>query len=191
MSSRDEPETYPHLRKADDASVLPEDHCWCHLCLHVVLAIITAPYRRTFKLYTWKPLKEMRAARGDRGVLIPLIRQWKAEKYEELRSVQVSVGRSSFPRTKTDYRRLASVLELPWLGCLGRRLRTISGSPTRSSSPVFSALSGPSSLRYRQSQSSTIYLQRRILMSALRMLKSRACSERFCDTSSLQPYSTG
>ncbi|KZM19832.1 uncharacterized protein EKO05_0004222 [Ascochyta rabiei] len=34
----------------------------------------------------------MRAARGDRAILIPLIRQWKMEKYEELRSVQVSAS---------------------------------------------------------------------------------------------------
>lgn len=95
MSSRDGSETFPHSSKVDDASTPTEDHCWCHLCLHLVLAIVTAPYRRTFKLYTWRPLKEMRAARGDRNVLIPLIRQWKAEKYEELRSVQVSVSHSA------------------------------------------------------------------------------------------------
>lgn len=69
-----------------------EDVCWCKSCLLVLLAIVTIPYRRTFKLYTWQPLREMRAARGDRSILIPLIRQWKVEKYEELRSVQVSVG---------------------------------------------------------------------------------------------------
>ncbi|KAF9699138.1 hypothetical protein EKO04_003046 [Ascochyta lentis] len=34
----------------------------------------------------------MRAARGDRTILVPLIRQWKIEKYEELRSVQVSAS---------------------------------------------------------------------------------------------------
>ncbi|KAF3035604.1 hypothetical protein E8E11_001477 [Didymella keratinophila] len=34
----------------------------------------------------------MRAAHGDSSVLIPLIRQWKPEKYEELRSVQVSAS---------------------------------------------------------------------------------------------------
>lgn len=69
-----------------------KDRCLCTLSLVIVLAIITAPYRRTFKLYTWRPLKEMRAARGDRSILIPLIRQWKVEKYEELRSVQVTVS---------------------------------------------------------------------------------------------------
>lgn len=68
------------------------DRCLCTVCLVVVLAIITAPYRRTFKLYTWRPLKEMRAARGNRNILVPLIRQWKVEKYEELRSVQVTVS---------------------------------------------------------------------------------------------------
>lgn len=76
----------------NDAATLTGGRCWCQLFLHLLLAIVTAPYRRTFKLYTWRPLKEMRAARGDSSVLIPLIRQWKAEKYEELRSVQVSVN---------------------------------------------------------------------------------------------------
>jgi hypothetical protein len=33
----------------------------------------------------------MRAAHGDRDILVPLIKQWKVEKTEELRSVQVSV----------------------------------------------------------------------------------------------------
>ncbi|KAH6620343.1 hypothetical protein C7974DRAFT_378407 [Boeremia exigua] len=69
-----------------------KSRCLCRLCLVVILAIVTAPYRRTFKLYTWRPLQEMRAARGDRSVLVPLIRQWKVEKYEELRSVQVSAS---------------------------------------------------------------------------------------------------
>lgn len=94
MSSRGGPESSEHMNKVNDATIPTEDRCWCQLCLHVLLAIVTAPYRRTFKLYTWRPLKEMRAARGDRSVLIPLIRQWKVEKYEELRSVQVSVSSS-------------------------------------------------------------------------------------------------
>lgn len=77
-------------RRPRDA-VGTNDRCFCRLCFLFLLAIVTAPYRRTFKLYTWRPLQEMRAARGDRDTLVPLIRQWKAEKYEELRSVQVSV----------------------------------------------------------------------------------------------------
>jgi hypothetical protein len=93
MSSRDGPGTSQYPNLVSDAAILTDDCCWCQLCLHLLLAIVTAPYRRTFKLYTWKPLKEMRAARGDSSVLIPLIRQWKVEKYEELRSVQVSVSR--------------------------------------------------------------------------------------------------
>lgn len=93
MDSRDKNK---HCIHSDDGTVdnptVNEDRCLCRLFLVVLLAIATAPYRRTFKLYTWRPLKEMRAARGDRTVLIPLVRQWKLEKYEELRSVQVSVS---------------------------------------------------------------------------------------------------
>lgn len=85
-----------------------KDHCWYKPGLLVLLAIVTAPYRRTFKLYTWQPLKEMDAARGDKSILVPLVRQWKAEKYEELRSVQVSVSQVMICRTTTDYRRPAS-----------------------------------------------------------------------------------
>ena len=86
-----------------------KDHCWYKSGLLVLLAIITAPYRRTFKLYTWRPLEEMRAARGDKSILMPLIRQWKVEKYEELRSVQVSVSQETICETGTDYQRPASV----------------------------------------------------------------------------------
>jgi hypothetical protein len=92
MSSRGVPGSSEHIDKVDDATIPNRSCCWCRIFLHLLLAIVTAPYRRTFKLYTWRPLKEMRAARGDRKVLIPLIRQWKVEKYEELRSVQVSVS---------------------------------------------------------------------------------------------------
>lgn len=88
MDTRDRPvEVNGTLRE----SASTNERCLCKLCLLAFLAIVTAPYRRTFKLYTWRPLQEMRAARGDRDILVPLIRQWKAEKYEELRSVQVSV----------------------------------------------------------------------------------------------------
>jgi hypothetical protein len=59
----------------------------------MVLTILTAPYRRTFKLYTWKPIKEMKAAAeaGDRQMLIAVIKDWKTDKYQELQSVQVAV----------------------------------------------------------------------------------------------------
>lgn len=95
--------------KVTDAMAAIKDHCWCKSGLLVLLAIVTAPYRRTFKLYTWRPLKEMRAARGDKSILVPLIRQWKEEKYEELRSVQVSVSQARVCKTATNYRRPASV----------------------------------------------------------------------------------
>jgi hypothetical protein len=67
---------------------------WPRLALLSIVAIVTIPYRRTFKLYTWKPLKEMRAARGQRNLLIAIVRQWKEEKYGELGSVQVSASPS-------------------------------------------------------------------------------------------------
>ena len=89
MTSRAISESQTNERRGDIPA--RNDHCWCSMCLEIVLAIITAPYRRTFKLYTWRPLQEMRAAHGDRNILIPLIKQWKIEKTEELRSVQVSV----------------------------------------------------------------------------------------------------
>jgi hypothetical protein len=56
-----------------------------------LLTVITIPYRRTFWLYTWKPLRDIRAANGDNKLLIPLVKAWKADKYDELQSVQVAV----------------------------------------------------------------------------------------------------
>ncbi|OCL04825.1 hypothetical protein AOQ84DRAFT_391288 [Glonium stellatum] len=63
---------------------------WLDFVGNLTLGIITAPYRRTFKLYTWKPLKDISAADGDRRTLVSLVRDWKASKYEELQSVQVA-----------------------------------------------------------------------------------------------------
>lgn len=63
--------------------------------LKVILLVVTAPYRRAFKLYTWQPLRELRAADGDRKVLIPMVKDWKADKYAELQSVQVAVSSTS------------------------------------------------------------------------------------------------
>ncbi|KAF1841628.1 uncharacterized protein K460DRAFT_318818 [Cucurbitaria berberidis CBS 394.84] len=60
--------------------------------LRYALAVVTVPYRRAFKLYTWQPLKKLRAANGDRNVLIPLVKTWKVDKYEELHSVQVAAS---------------------------------------------------------------------------------------------------
>ncbi|KAF1913939.1 hypothetical protein BDU57DRAFT_328015 [Ampelomyces quisqualis] len=55
-----------------------------------LLAVLTLPYRRAFRLYTWKPLRNIRLARGDCKLLIPLVKEWKADKYTELQSVQVA-----------------------------------------------------------------------------------------------------
>lgn len=57
-----------------------------------LFTVATVPYRRAFKLYTWRPIKEIRAANRDRKLLIPLIKDWKADKYAELQSVQVAVS---------------------------------------------------------------------------------------------------
>jgi hypothetical protein len=56
-----------------------------------LFTIITLPYRRAFWLYTWKPLRDIGAANGDGKLLIPLVKAWKADKYDELQSVQVAV----------------------------------------------------------------------------------------------------
>ncbi|OCK80770.1 hypothetical protein K432DRAFT_416476 [Lepidopterella palustris CBS 459.81] len=63
---------------------------WLDFLIRATLGIITSPYRRTFKIYTWRPLKEIRAADGDRKKLMCLVREWKADKYQELQSVQVA-----------------------------------------------------------------------------------------------------
>ncbi|KAF2192599.1 hypothetical protein K469DRAFT_717161 [Zopfia rhizophila CBS 207.26] len=65
---------------------------WIVFLTEVILIIFTAPYRRTFKLYTWKPIREIRAADGDRTVLVAKIRDWKTDKYAELQSVQVAAS---------------------------------------------------------------------------------------------------
>lgn len=63
-----------------------------YIILSTLLGVVTIPYRRTFKLYTWKPLKEIRAAGADPDLLIPLVREWKDNKYAELQSVQIAVS---------------------------------------------------------------------------------------------------
>jgi hypothetical protein len=63
-----------------------------------ILLVFTLPYRRAFKLYTWKPIRNIRLAKGDRKVLIPLVKEWKADKYTELQSVQVAVSRHGLHR---------------------------------------------------------------------------------------------
>lgn len=60
--------------------------------LRFVLTVLTLPYRRAFELYTWKPLRNIRLAKGDHKLVIPLVKEWKAEKYTELQSVQVAVS---------------------------------------------------------------------------------------------------
>lgn len=77
-------------------AVAPKDiqhqRSWLTLILKALVAVITAPYRRTFKLYTWAPISAIRAAGGDRKALIPLARDFKVDKYAELQSVQVAVS---------------------------------------------------------------------------------------------------
>ncbi|PVH97834.1 hypothetical protein DM02DRAFT_673822 [Periconia macrospinosa] len=64
---------------------------WLHFILNVLVCVVTVPYRRSFKLYTWRPLQNLRAAGNDRSVAIPLVRDFQANKYAELQSVQVAV----------------------------------------------------------------------------------------------------
>jgi len=64
---------------------------WVDVLISPILIIFTAPYRRTFKLYTWEPLKRIREAENDRKVFISRVREWKEEKYKELESVQLAV----------------------------------------------------------------------------------------------------
>ena len=58
-----------------------------------VLSILISPYRRTFKLYTFEPIRESRelSRKGDQKLLVQSIRDFKAGKYGELQSVQVAV----------------------------------------------------------------------------------------------------
>lgn len=102
------------------------------------LGILTIPYRRTFRLYTWKPIREIRAASGNRKVLLGTIRDFKANKYNELQSVQVAVSlqlrlsspryqpRNKFPTSSTRGR-LFWILNHPQASfCAGATLATIS-----------------------------------------------------------------
>lgn len=60
--------------------------------VYFLFAMTTLPYRRAFKSYTWKPIQAIRAANGDRALLLPLVKEWKADKYDELQAVQVAVS---------------------------------------------------------------------------------------------------
>ena len=75
-------ETSPNMKLATE---------WVDVLISPILIIFTAPYRRTFKLYTWEPLKRIREAENDRKVFISRVREWKEEKYKELESVQLAV----------------------------------------------------------------------------------------------------
>lgn len=58
----------------------------------LLVIVLTVPYRRTFRLYTWRPLRDIRYAQGDRKELIPTLRDFTINKYAELQSVQVAVS---------------------------------------------------------------------------------------------------
>ncbi|KAF2643475.1 hypothetical protein P280DRAFT_515876 [Massarina eburnea CBS 473.64] len=94
---------------------------WAYL-VQILIGIITAPYRRTFQLYTWLPLSKLRAAGSDRAVLIPLVQDFKVDKYTELQSVQVAASfcaaatLSTIPWTKND--NTIWVAEALWLSSL-------------------------------------------------------------------------
>jgi hypothetical protein len=123
-----------------------------------LIAAATAPYRRAFNLYTWKPIREIRAANGHHQLLI-LLRDFKQDKYAELQSVQVAVRPlvTSFSTLNVsgihmaDLGRLLSV-EVPSsqaFPCHGPR--TQSGSPRHCGLVLSSAPSAPSSQAFRQS----------------------------------------
>jgi len=105
---------------------------WMRFLAKCFLALITAPYRRTFKLYTWKPLRDFRRTDCDPRDMIPLVRDWKVDKYAELQSVQVAVSRllpswnitatviSIFTRLCFESRCLRFMLKTqPWLTSVG------------------------------------------------------------------------
>jgi hypothetical protein len=68
--------------------------------LRFLALVATGPYRRSFKLHTWKPIQDIRAANGDRKVLIPLVKDWKLGKYNEFKTVQITVSRATVYTTK-------------------------------------------------------------------------------------------
>ncbi|KAF2503027.1 hypothetical protein BU16DRAFT_26926 [Lophium mytilinum] len=82
--TREEPSSTPHRVYNKPA--------WYAVPGKIFLGFLTAPYRRTFKLYTWKPLKEIRAADGDRKAVCRLVADWREDKYQELQSVQVAAS---------------------------------------------------------------------------------------------------
>lgn len=190
MTSRAISESQTNERRGDIPA--RNDHRRCSMCLLIVLAIITAPYRRTFKLYTWRPLQEMRAAHGDRDILVPLIKQWKVEKTEELRSVQVSVC-LDIPSTLTisDIGRPASALELHWQVCPGPKPPKPSGLQVRFSSAVSFVRYGLSLLQSRPSLSLTTCRQKKTSMQASQIRKCCVYNKPFCATNALLLFNIG
>jgi hypothetical protein len=98
----------------------------------------------------------MRAARGQRNLLITIVRQWKEEKYGELGSVQVSASpslnaehpawswnHSSLYDRSADVGRPASAPEQSSPLYLGREMQALSGSPKLSGSLLSCVPSGP------------------------------------------------
>jgi hypothetical protein len=127
-----------------------------------LLTVVTLPYRRTFWLYTWTPLRDIRAANGDGKLLIPLVKAWKADKYDELQSVQVAVRSYSlwmFIYMSLIWPRLLSVEGPSSHVFPGLDLTTLYGSPRLYGSDRSYALYLPSSRVSRQSLYSTIFLR--------------------------------
>lgn len=81
------------LTRAPTSKEVELKSSWRYSAFKTILSLLTSPYRRTFKLYTWKPLKDFRKVDDDRKVLIAMIRDWKMDKYAELQSVQVAVSK--------------------------------------------------------------------------------------------------
>ncbi|KAH7127100.1 hypothetical protein B0J11DRAFT_579515 [Dendryphion nanum] len=79
---------------ADLSQTVEQKTTFLYFMPHTLLTILTAPYRRTFRLYTWIPLKELRCATvaRDQKLLVTLIGEWQDDKYAELQSVQVAAS---------------------------------------------------------------------------------------------------
>ena len=129
---------------------------WAFFAINLVIVIITAPYRRTFKLYTWRPLKAIRAAEGNRRELMALAKDFKSDKYAELQSVQVAVCYTiALPLCDIDTARPRSVPALHSLRSPGLEIKMVAGSPMPCGSAPSAAPSGPSSPRSRPNPSWT------------------------------------
>lgn len=78
-----------------------EQRTCCQLLLEFLLVLLTALYRRTFQLYTWKPLKAMRAVGGDHSmytrVALVCSMAWQEQRYDHKLSVILELYTNVYP----------------------------------------------------------------------------------------------